>query len=337
MAKRRDGKTASPGEPVIPTNPAETGSSLYYDRQTGKRANGQTEGQDRCIWMQAGVVRRKICTIDYDCPACRFDRTLMHIAAENRERARAGKPVTGRRGRIVSWSDRLRERPLLQRPCIHHMKGRIDFRACTNDYRCSNCDFDQYFNDQFAVHAVVRPVEVLDVDGVKAPQGYYLHPGHAWARVEEGASVRIGLDDFILRVLGQPDFIEMPLIGKAVAQGQPGIVLHRGGRSARMRMPVGGVVTALNTRLLESGEAARQDPYSEGWVLQLHARNLREDLKTLMIREETQVFLKKEIDRLYGVIEETAGPLAADGGQIGHDIYGNLPGIDWDRLVALFL
>ena len=302
--------------------------------QEGKKASA---GQDRCIWEQAGVVHRKICTIDYNCPACRFDGALQRIAAGNRENRDAGKPAGDRRGRIVSWADKLRERPLLQRPCIHHMKGRIGFRACTNDYRCSNCDFDQFFNDQFTVHAVVRPVEVLDIDGVKAPQGYYLHPGHAWAKVEDGSAVRIGMDDFILRVLGPPDRIEMPLIGKAVEQGQPGIVFHRGGRSASLRLPVGGVVTAINTRLLDAGDLARQDPYSEGWVLQVHAQNLRDDLKNLMIREETRDFLKNEIDRLYGVIEETAGPLAADGGQLGDDIYGNLPGVGWDRLVALFL
>jgi glycine cleavage system H lipoate-binding protein len=287
--------------------------------------------------MQAGVVYRKYCRMAYHCPACHFDKTMQRIAGENKALKKRGEATRGRRGKIVFWTDKMRERPLLQRPCLHHMKGRIDFRACTNDYYCSNCDFDQYFNDQYTVYTVVQPVDVLDVDGVKAPQGYYLHPGHSWAKIEEGVSVRIGIDDFALRMLGPLDRVDTPLIGKEVKQDDPGIVVHRSGNAARVCLPVGGVVTAVNSGLFEQGSLANQDPYADGWVMQVHANNLRGDLKKLMIRDETRAFLAGEIDRLYDVIEETAGPLAADGGQLGDDIYGNLPEIGWERLGKLFL
>ncbi len=79
------------------------------------------------------------------------------------------------------------------------------------------------------------------------------------------------------------------------------------------------------------------DLVEEGWVLQEHANNLRDDIKNLMIKNETRDFLSEEIDRLYEVIEETAGPLAADGGQLGNDVFGNLPSIGWERLSRLFL
>ena len=81
------------------------------------------------------------------------------------------------------------------------MKRRIGFRACTNEYLCGNCEFDQYFDDQYAVHAVVKPVDVLDIDGFKIPQGFYLHKGHTWVKIEKDQTVRVGLDDFALRML----------------------------------------------------------------------------------------------------------------------------------------
>ena len=114
-------------------------------------------------------------------------------------------------------------------------------------------------------------------------------------------------------------------------------MLHRKGQTAKILMPVSGVVTAVNATLREQGSLANQHPYSDGWVLQVHSKSLRDDLKTLMIRNETRDFLAGEIDRLFEVIEETAGPLAADGGQMGHDIYGSLPSIGWDRLSRTFL
>jgi hypothetical protein len=115
------------------------------------------------------------------------------------------------------------------------------------------------------------------------------------------------------------------------------MVLHRSGKSAKVLMPVSGVVTAVNAVLREEGGLASEHPYSEGWVMRVHSKHLRDDLKNLMIRNETKDFLAGEVDRLFGVIEETAGPLAADGGQLGSDIYGSLPAIGWKRLNRIFL
>jgi len=37
------------------------------------------------------------------------------------------------------------------------------------------------------------------------------------------------------------------------------------------------------------------------------------------------------------VIEETAGPLATDGGYLNDDIFGHMPEIGWKKLTRLFL
>jgi len=71
--------------------------------------------------------------------------------------------------------------------------------------------------------------------------------------------------------------------------------------------------------------------------LRIHSPNLRQDLKNLMIGDETETFYSQEIQRLYDVIEDAVGPLTADGGQLNNDIFGNLPQLGWDRLTKLFL
>jgi len=277
--------------------------------------NRQRKNQDPCIWMQAGVVYRRICQSDYQCTTCRFDRALRRACEKNNRLKEHGKILKG----------------------LHHMKRRIEFKACNREYRCGNCEFDQYFNDQYTVHAVVRPVDFLDIDGFKIPQGFYLHRGHAWMKVEEGSEVRMGVDDFALRLLGPLDQIEAPLVGKTLKQDRADIMMRRGRHKANILSPVSGVVTAINPKLRERGDLSNQDPYSDGWVLRAHSKNLRQDLKNLMIGRETEDFFAKEVDHLYSVIEEEAGPLAADGGQLGHDIYGSIPQVGWERLVKRFL
>jgi hypothetical protein len=69
----------------------------------------------------------------------------------------------------------------------------------------------------------------------------------------------------------------------------------------------------------------------------IHSTNLRQDLRELMIGDQAGEYLDDEIDRLYEVIEEEAGPLAADGGYLGDDIYGNLSPDVWDKLTRKFL
>lgn len=290
-----------------------------------------------CIWMQAGVVRRKTCQNDYACAPCNFDRSLRRVADENRRLRQQGRPLSGKRGEIVYWKEKISAQPPANRPCIHHMKGRIEYRPCYNEYRCGSCEFDQYFSDHYTVHAVVKPVDVSNIAGFKIPQGYYLHRGHTWLKIEQGSEVRIGLDDFALRLFGPFHRIDAPLMGKVVQQGRPDLKLHRGAHSASLLSPVSGVITATNPKLRKPDTAGIPDPYTDGWIARIHPDNLRSDLRQLMFSGETEKFFEQEIDHLYGLIEETAGPLAADGGYLGSDIYGNLPEIGWDRLAKTFL
>jgi glycine cleavage system H lipoate-binding protein len=227
--------------------------------------------------------------------------------------------------------------PLSKRPCIHFLKKQIRFKSCMNEYRCVNCEFDQYFHDEYKVHAVVMPVDLLEVEGFKMPQGYYLHQGHAWAKIEEASCVRVGIDDFALRLLGPFDGIEAPLMGKAVGKGEPRIALRRGAKQATMICPVSGVVTAVNAKVKSSVKLAEQLPYSEGWIMTIHPEHLRRDLKDLMIAQEATAFLSQEVDQLHRLIEEVNGPSATDGGQLGHNLFGMMPRLGWERLAKTFL
>ena len=303
--------------------------------RTSCRLNGLKTAS--CIWEQAGIVRKKECNKNYFCAECHFDRVMKRAAKENREHRQDGIRPAGKRAKIISWKERLNSMPLAKKPCIHHMKGRIEFRPCTNEYRCSNCDFDQYFNDQFSVHAVIHPVSVLNVSGFNVPQGYYFHRGHTWVKMEEDSSVRVGVDDFALRLMGPLDNIEAPLMGKKVTRNEASIFVKRGGHSASILSPVSGVVMAVNPELRENGSLANSSPYSDGWVMKVQPDNLRTDLKELMINRETDKFISGQADMLYNLVEEVSGPLAADGGDFTSDIFGSLPQLGWKRLTAVFL
>jgi glycine cleavage system H lipoate-binding protein len=290
-----------------------------------------------CIWMQAGVVKRRRCTAAYECAACQFDRALHRESRRNQSLRRQGARPAGRRGQIVSWKDRLMALPPARRPCLHHLKGHISFRSCNLDYSCSTCEFDQYFSEQFKVFTVLRPVAMLRIKGVRFPQGYYLHRGHCWVSLEEGGTARVGLDDFALRIFGPLDRIEGPLLGKRLHRDTAAIAICRGPHAAQLLAPVSGVVTGVNAHLRESAGAAGADPYMDACVLKVRTDNLRQDLPGLMMGEQASRFIADEIAHLFQVIEDKIGPLAADGGYLGSDIIGHEPRLGWEALARAFL
>ena len=289
-----------------------------------------------CIWVQAGVVKAKQCRNDYNCSTCAFDRALFKTAEENRALLEQSRSPSPKRAHIEHWAERLKRRPVLQRPCIHSMKKEVEYRPCSKEYKCAQCDFHQFFQDIFSVHAVLTPVDFLDVQGVHVPQGYYLHSGHAWTKLEENTIVRIGLDEFALKLIGPLDQVQIPLVGKKIQKGEPLFSVCRETHTARILSPVSGVVLEVNPELRRESKLANASPYGRGWFVQVCASNLRQDLKDLMLGQETGEFLSAELGRLYELIEEVHGPLAADGGVLVDDVYGNLPGVDWARLCSSF-
>ncbi|RLB40497.1 MAG: hypothetical protein DRH12_09950 [Deltaproteobacteria bacterium] len=291
------------------------------NRNSSSLANGE---QDQCLWMQAGIVRKKYCNRNYRCSRCVFHKALM-------------RAVQDRKGAIVHWQDKLRQLPHWRRPCVHHMKGTIEYRSCTNDYNCDHCEFDQYIQDQFKVHIMINPVDSFVVDGFSVPQGFYLYEGHSWAKVEENPSVRIGIDDFVAKVLGPFDRIECPLMGKKVEQGKAAIKIMHGEKQAHVLSPVTGIVTSINPQVRNLPELANDAPYGEGWIMTVHSSTIRDNLKHLFINEESRNFISKEAKRYLELIEDVIGPLSTDGGLPVNGILGTIPRLGWERLCRLFL
>ena len=231
----------------------------------------------------------------------------------------------------------MKRRPDLDRVCRHSLTGRIEKRMCAYDYECGKCDFDQYFEDVWTVKAKAFPGEMQQVRGFDVPMGYYFHNGHAWARIESGGYIRVGLDDFALKVLGQADALDLPLIGKELDQSKVGWGLKRKNNLADVLSPVDGVIMEVNSNVRENPKLANNEPYGDGWLFMVRTPDIKGTMKKLMVDQDSLSWINAEVTQLETMIEEVAGPLAADGGYLADDIYGNLPDLGWKNLTQKFL
>lgn len=275
-----------------------------------------------CIWMQAGVVRFKNCNNFYDCTTCRYDQAMMKSVEK---------------GKCISWQSAMRKRPSMDRLCRHSLTNRISKRVCAHDYQCSDCDFDQFFEDIWSAKTVSRPSETHRVKGFQVPVDRYFHDGHTWARIESGGYVRIGLDDFVLRLLGKADRMDLPLIGKELDQNRVGWGLKREGNLADVLSPVDGVITDVNLKVGENPDIANQQPYGAGWLFMVRTPDVKGAIRNLMAERESLDWMSKEVGRLENMIENVGGYLATDGGYLSNDIFGHMPALGWGNLTKNFL
>jgi glycine cleavage system H lipoate-binding protein len=275
-----------------------------------------------CLWMQAGVVKFKSCDNYYDCTSCKYDHAMDQKVAK---------------GKQISWQEAMKRRPDLDRACRHSLTGRIEKRMCAYDYECGKCDFDQYFEDVWTTKAKTSPAEMLQIKGFDVPMGYYFHNGHAWARIESGGYIRVGLDDFALKVLGEADALDLPLIGKELDQSKAGWGLKRKDKLADVLSPVDGVIMEVNSKVRENPKMANHEPYGDGWLFMVRTPDVKSTMKKLMVDQDSLNWINAEVSQLETMIEEVAGPLAADGGYLADDIYGNLPDLGWKNLTQKFL
>jgi glycine cleavage system H lipoate-binding protein len=275
-----------------------------------------------CLWMQAGVVKFKNCDNYYDCTTCKYDVAMGSKAAK---------------GKQATWQDAMRRLPDMDRICRHSLTNRIESRVCAYDYQCSACDFDQFFEDVWTTKSKSIPFEVQQVKGFDVPMGYYFHNGHAWARIESGGYIRIGLDDFALKVLGKADAFDLPLMGKELDHGKIGWGLKRKDNLADVLSPIDGVIVEVNSELREKPDVANREPYGDGWLFMVRTPDVKATMGKLMTDQSSLTWINDEVTNLENMIEDVAGPLAADGGYLADDIYGNLPDLGWKNLTKTFL
>jgi glycine cleavage system H lipoate-binding protein len=137
--------------------------------------------------------------------------------------------------------------------------------------------------------------------------------------------------------LGKANAFDLPLMGKELSQGKVGWGLKRESNLGNVLSPVDGVIVEVNAKLRERPVMTSQEPYGEGWLFAVRNPDTKSTFKKLMDDAASLDWMAAEVGKLEAMIESVAGPLAADGGTLRDDIYGNLPALGWKNLTRTFL
>jgi len=115
---------------------------------------------------------------------------------------------------------------------------------------------------------------------------------HLWLRVE-GNRAQIGISDYGQAELGEVIAVELPDVGDEVEKGEPFGELESVRTVSELLSPLTGTVSAINSELEDHPAIVNEDPYHEGWLVEIKMTDEGE-LEDLMDADEYEEFASGE-------------------------------------------
>ena len=288
-------------------------------------ATGASNELKPCIWMKAGVIQYRMCTQNYDCKNCEFDKSLT-------EQESSGSSM------VAQAIAKLRQLPASERKCRYMLTGDFSYKICPNNYECWHCTVDQYIQDTMDANRALQKrrqraaQRVKKVKGFTINEDFHYFPNHIWVKVE-GEMLKVGIDDFAARLMGKIEKIELPDEASTVKDD---ICWQIGNtrRTAPMILPVDGEIIEKNKLVQSDPTLIRHEPYKRGWLLKIKpSGDLTGTLKGPAVTE----WLENEFEKLHQEFEKNLGVTITDGGELVDDVSERLSDKEWQNLVTKFL
>jgi len=93
-------------------------------------------------------------------------------------------------------------------------------------------------------------------------------PEHLWVRAD-GERAQIGLSDHAQAELGEVIAVELPGVGEEIERGSTFGEVESVRTVQELMAPISGIVTAVNLDLDDHAELLNEDPYHEGWLIEV--------------------------------------------------------------------
>ncbi len=165
---------------------------------------------------------------------------------------------------------------------------------------------------------------------VNVPAGVFVSNAHAWVSVHMNGLVRLGIDDFTQKTIGQIDSVELPASGATIKKGATLFTLRHGEHRLAVPAPVSGRVTGVNGELRERPELIKLKPYQLGWVCTMDPASLTDDLRDLKIGAAAVSWYREEINRYGEMIRAALRAREGEGKSVRNGKDEGLDDVTWE-------
>ena len=107
---------------------------------------------------------------------------------------------------------------------------------------------------------------------MEIPEDLRYHPEHHWAR-RDGDLITVGITDFAQEELGEVVYVSLPELGSTVTKDEFMCELESNKTASDVYAPMSGEVVEVNDSIVSSPETLNSDPYGDGWMIRVRARD----------------------------------------------------------------
>jgi len=103
---------------------------------------------------------------------------------------------------------------------------------------------------------------------VQFPEDVKYTAEHEWVRATE-SGFRIGITSYAQDQLGDIVFVDLPSLGSSVSKGDVMVEVESTKSVGEVYAPFAGTVFAVNDAVTDHPELVNQQPYDDGWLVEL--------------------------------------------------------------------
>ena len=136
--------------------------------------------------------------------------------------------------------------------------------------------------------------DVLTAGVLKIPQGLLFCKNHTWVHLEQTGRAKIGIDDFLQKIVGEIQFVPLKSLGEKVKKGDVLAEINQNGKRLKILSPVSGEIIEANIPEMNLG-LAESDSYGENWLFSLKPANWKTETSGFFLGEEATKWISSEL------------------------------------------
>jgi len=150
-------------------------------------------------------------------------------------------------------------------------------------------------------------INVLTAGVLRIPQGLFFSKNHTWVHLQKSGEAKIGLDDFLVSVIG--DFKITPLLseGDKVQKNDIVAIINQKGKKLMVHSPISGEIVGTNAYITEDSELFNRAPYEQGWLYSVKPANWRGDTSGFYLGKNATKWITKELERFKDFLNVSIG------------------------------
>lgn len=195
------------------------------------------------------------------------------------------------------------------------------------------------------VQEIKNSIGNLTLTSLNIPRGLFYNKNHTWSTIEKSGLARIGLDDFLVKTVGEANvnFLKDP--GEKIEKNDNIAEICQNGKRLKIKSPISGILNSVNTLLERDKNILHEKPYEKGWLLAIEPRNWKSESQNFYMADEATKWISLEIDKLKDFLSRSISkhsglqslPVYQEGGELKEDVLQDMNSDIWADFQKEFL